>query len=210
MRPASAAQGARAERRFTILRDGSDIGRHVIALERRDDAHFLSVDIEIVVRILGIAAYRYEMRNREVWRGGRLESIDCEVNDDGDRKQVRARREGGQLVLDATGYSGPAPDDVATTTYFTQDFLRRSPWISTDNGELLPVAAAQDGTRMVRTGAGEVECARWRVRDGAAFDAELFYDDQGEWVSIAFDAGGAPAIYVPEDVSSRFGAVWSA
>ena len=207
---ARATLGPRAERRFTILRAGSDIGRHVVTLEKHGAEHLLTVDVDIVVRVLGIAAYRYEMRNREVWRDGRLASIDCTVNDDGERKSVRAEAGADGLLIEATGYSGPAPLDAATTTYFTTDFLARPKWISTDDGSLYAMTVARDGVERVETGAGPVEAARWRARGGDDFDAALYYDQRGEWISIAFDAGGEPARYVPDDIEASFASVWAA
>jgi hypothetical protein len=210
--PASvgASTSLRAERRFTILRAGSDIGRHAITLEKRDDAHHLAVDVDIVVRILGIAAYRYEMRNREVWRDGRLVSIDCEVNDDGTRKTVRAAATADGVEIDGSGFSGLAASPVATTTYFTPEFLKRPRWISTDDGEVYSMQVARDGDERIETAGGAIQTTRWRAVGGDDFDATLFYDARGEWVSITFDAGGEPARYVPDDVDSSFAAVWSA
>ena len=207
--PARAARAAQAARRFTILRDGDDIGFHTIALSREGDDLRVAIDIEIVVRVFGIAAYRYEMRNREVWRGGRLMSMDCSVNDDGKAKTVRAAREAGALRIDGPRYSGAAPDLAATTTYFTQDFLKRDTWISTDNGELYPVSVAPQGSQSIATGAGRVDCAAFRATNNADFDVTLFYDARGEWASVAFDAGGKRALYRPDHLDDSFAAVWA-
>lgn len=207
--PARAARPAQAQRRFAILRDGDDIGFHAIALSREGADLRVAIDIEIVVRVFGIAAYRYEMRNREVWRDGRLVSMDCAVNDDGKAKTVRAARAGDALRIDGPLYSGEAPDLAATTTYFTQDFLQRETWISTDNGELYPIAIAPQGVERIATGAGGVDCAAFRATNGADFDVTLFYDARGEWASVAFDAGGKPALYRPDHLDDSFAAVWA-
>jgi len=207
--PARAARAAQAARRFAILRDGDDIGFHTIALSREGDDLRVAIDIEIVVRVFGIAAYRYEMRNREVWRGGRLMSMDCAVNDDGKAKTVRAAREAGALRIDGPLYRGAAPDLAATTTYFTQDFLKRDTWISTDNGELYPVSVAPQGSQSIATGAGRVDCAAFRATNNADFDVTLFYDARGEWASVAFDAGGKRALYRPDHLDDSFAAVWA-
>jgi hypothetical protein len=205
----AAARASGAARRFTILRDGDDIGRHVIELTREGDRVFAAVDVEIVVRVLGIAAYRYEMKNREVWQGGRLQSIDSDVNDDGRRKTVRARREGGALKVSSAFFTGAAPDDVATTTYFTTEFLKRPTWISTDSGELYPMRVSKAGAATVEGAKGPIACEKWRATNGTDFDVELFYDARGEWASVAFDAGGERAIYRPENVDQSLAAVWA-
>jgi hypothetical protein len=206
----AAARADEAFRRFVILRDGSDIGRHDLRLTREGDDLLLAVDVEIVVRVLGIAAYRYTMRNREVWRGGLLQSVDSRVNDDGRSKTVRVTRAGDALTVASDFYDGPAPGDAATTTYFTTDFLKRAAWISTDSGEVYAMDVAAAGRAPVETAAGPVDAARWRARNGTDFDVTLSYDDRGEWASVAFDASGAPAVYRPESLSDRFAALWSA
>jgi hypothetical protein len=206
--PARAATSA--SRRFAILRGGSEIGRHDIALTRDGDSLTVAVDVEIVVRILGIAAYRYEMTNREQWRGGLLQSADSRINDDGRRKTVRVTRAGGALQVASDFYTGPAPSDAATTTYFTPDFLKRSRWISTDSGEVYPMRVAEAGAGQVATGAGAVDARKWRATNGTDFDVTLAYDDRGEWASVAFDARGEPAVYRPQSLSDSFAALWSA
>lgn len=207
--PAQGARAAQASRRFTILRDGDDIGFHAIALNRDGADLRVAIDIEIVVRVLGIAAYRYEMRNREVWRDGALVAMDCAVNDDGERKTVRAVRDAQGLRVEGPLYTGAAPDLAATTTYFTTEFLRRETWISTDNGELYPMTIAPDGSERIAVGAGgAVECARWRATNNADFDVTLYYDSRGEWASVAFDAGGKRAVYVPDSLDDSFASIW--
>lgn len=207
---ASPVRAESAERRFTILRGGTDVGRHDVRITREGDALAVAIDVEIVVRVLGIAAYRYEMTNRERWRGGLLQSVDCAVNDDGRRKTVRVAREGGGLAVDASFYSGAAPSDAATTTYFTPAFLERRRWISTDSGELYAMTVARDGSAEIETAAGRVTCARWRATNGSDFDVRLFYDAAGEWASVAFDAGGEPAVYVPDALDDGFARLWAA
>ncbi len=206
--PAQAATNA--GRRFTILRGGSEIGRHDITVTRDGGDLRVAVDVEIVVRILGIAAYRYEMANRELWRGGLLQSVDSRVNDDGRRKTVQVSRTGDGLQVASDFYTGPAPGDAATTTYFTADFLRRQAWISTDSGEVYDMTVARAGEGAVQTGAGPVEARKWRAANGSDFDVTLAYDARGEWASIAFDARGEPAVYRPASLDERLAALWSA
>lgn len=197
-----------AERVFEVLRGGRDIGRHVVRIERDGGDVAVAVDIDFVVRLLGIPAYRYEMRNREVWRGGTLVSVDSETNNDGTRQYVRVRRENGGLAIDGSDHSGMAPLDAATTTYFVPDFLQRDPWIGTDGGALLDIATERLGQDTVETGAGPVICARHRVTDGEGFTTDLFYDDRGEWLSCRFDAGGTEAVYRPREIEAEFRPIW--
>lgn len=203
------AMAQQARREFAIIRGESDIGRHRIALSRQGNEVSVDIDVEIVVRVLGIAAYRYEMTNRELWRDGLLIEGDSQVNDDGTRKRVISRREGGTLMVESPDFTGPAPDRVATTTYFTTDFLDRAPWLSTDSGELFEVRASRVGPSEVDTPQGRVACTRWRVTNGGEFHVNLDYDERGEWMSVRFDARGTVARYRPLVFDPAFGPVWN-
>lgn len=204
------ALAATAVREFAVLRAGRDIGRHRIALTRDGEALRVDIDIELVVRVLGIPAYRYTMTNREIWQGGVLVSGDSRVNDDGRQKRVVSRREGGVLRVESPDFTGTPPEPVATTTYFTADFLKRGTWMSTDSGALFAVTATELAPGTVETAAGPVEARRWRVTNGAEFDVTLAYDSRGEWLSVAFVAGGEPAFYRPLDSGARLAGLWTA
>ncbi len=193
--PAIAAEAA--SRRFRIVRDGDDIGSHDLDAVLTPSGFEIAVTIRIAVKVLGITAYRYEMDNREVWQSGRIVSVDSRVNDDGttDRAVVRAAAAG--LVVEGSRYSGPAPADAATTSYFANSFLKRSPWISTQSGDPLAVRIAAEG----RPG-------WWRVSGG--LDTTLGYDARGEWTGCEFDAGGELARYEMIRERGAIGALWSA
>lgn len=207
---APSARAVAAAREFAVLRAGRDIGRHRIAVTREGADVSVAVDVELVVRVLGIAAYRYTMRNRETWRDGQLISGDSDVNDDGRRKRVLSRREGGVLMVDSPDFTGQAPDPLATTTYFTQAFLERPTWLSTDSGDLFGVTPRRAGEATIDTPAGQVACTRWAVTDGGAFTVDLYYDSRGEWLSVGFDAGGERAIYRPLDIGPELAPIWAA
>lgn len=181
---------------MALIRDGRDLRAEI--------------DIRIVVRVLGIAAYRYEMTNRETWRDGLLMRVDSAVNDDGRRKRVLAERDGnGVLSVNGNFYQGPAPQDAATTSYFTDAFLKRGTWISTDGGELYKVGIAPLGEAPVRTRAGEVFARSYRAKAAPDFDVTLFYDERGEWAGCEFDAGGETARYVAQSMDDRLSDVWN-
>ena len=192
--PALAA--SKASRVFRVIRDGDDIGSHALEAVLGADGMEIRITIRIAVKVLGITAYRYEMDNRELWRGGQLISVDSKVNDDGTRDFSRVRREGDGLTVEGSRYSGAAPGEAATTSYFVTDFLKRKPWISTQSGKPLPVKISADG----RSG--------WWVTSGG-LDTKLGYDGRGEWTGCEFDAGGELAHYEIASQSGQFGALWS-
>lgn len=179
--PACAADVSR--RVFRIMRDGSEIGTHALEAWVSPKGFEITITIDIAVKVLGITAYRYTLRNREVWKGGTLLALDSLVNDDGTEEQSTVRRGAGVLEIAGTRYTGDGPLSAAPTSYYTPKFLDRTPWISTQSGDLLPVSITPKPGRS----------GWWTVTGG--LDTSLGYDARGEWTGCEFDAGGSLATY---------------
>lgn len=204
--PLAAATEARGERRFDILRDGDPIGTHLTRVIRTGDRLQVETDVNIVVRVLGIAAYRYELRSHEVWEGGRLISLDGETNDDGDRDVARVRRTDAGLVSEGS-WTGALPDRVATTTYWTRAFFDRPIWLSTQSGMPLEVSPTRIGAREVPTPNGPVQAEAWRSEGD--LPVTMFYGPNGEWLGNAFDAGGKPVQFVLASDTGPLAPLWT-
>ena len=54
---------------FAVLRNGENIGRHVITFQQKGDSRIVTIDVDITVRALGVVAYRYVHHCNEVWVG---------------------------------------------------------------------------------------------------------------------------------------------
>ncbi|MEM9060477.1 MAG: DUF6134 family protein [Pseudomonadota bacterium] len=185
-----------ADREFRIIRDGDDIGSHRLDAATGANGFEIAITIRIAVKILGITAYRYEMDNREVWRDGRIVSVDSRVNDDGtkDRCIINARDK--ILSIEGSRFNGQAPSEAVTTSYYAAPFLQRRPWLSTQSGAPLDLSVKQDA-----------RAGWWSVR--GELDTNLGYDDAGEWIACEFDAGGEPARYDIASGSGRIGELWA-
>lgn len=203
---AASPRGA-GERAFDVLRGGTRIGHHLTRVRRDGDALTVETDIDLVVRVLGIAAYRYRLESREVWEGGALVSLDSFANDDGDEDRAQVRRTAEGLVSEGT-HRGPLPERVATTTYWTPAFLDRPVWLSTQTGAPLDVTPRRIGTETVATAGGEVQATAWRSEGD--LPVTMFYDEAGEWVGNAFDAGGTEARFVLTAGAAPLAGLWQA
>lgn len=180
------ALASTSERRFEIYRGATNIGFQSLRASRNGPDLRVRVEVALAVRFLGIVAYRYEHTNQEVWRDGRLVSIDAKTNDDGDKAYCRVRREGDAFEIDGSSFRGRAPLTVAPTSYWNYANFETDTWISTQSGELLSVAF--DASRM----SGGLER---RVVSGD-FDITLYYDARREWRSAEFDGKGETIRYV--------------
>ncbi|MEL7463729.1 MAG: DUF6134 family protein [Pseudomonadota bacterium] len=199
----SLVRASTAARTFRVLRDGSDIGFHRIAVTRSGADVQVAIDIELKVKFLGITAYRYEMANREIWRDGMMVSMDSKSNDDGAPAFSRVTAASGKLEVDGSVWSGVVDGDSASTTYWTKEFLNRKLWISTADGDPLKVDARPVGPSEV----GGIATEKYSIGGDMAIDLHYAGD---EWVSVRFDAGGEDAIYIPDGLSPAMAPVWTA
>lgn len=192
--PSMAWAAAPAARRFDILRGDSDIGTQTLSVRREGDETVADTKIEIAVKMLGITVYRYALESREVWRAGRLASLDAACNDDGTDDYVHARAVEGGLLVDGSGHKGVIAADAAPTSYWSPTFLTRRTWISTQTGAPLAVTCTDAGEETIPTGGGPIRARRWQV--SGDLEISLFYAG-GEWAGTAFAAKGEQARIAP-------------
>ena len=188
---------ASSTRKFAIWRDGDRIGEHVMSAVAGGGKFEISINIAIAVKVLGITAYRYTLKNREVWSGGRIVSVASKVNDDGKAEFSNASAAGGGLKISGSGFSGQIGADAVTTSYFATPFLKRQPWISTQSGKPLKVRVAPVSGR-----------AGWHQVTGE-LKTRLGYNGAGEWVGCEFDAGDELATYEMQGGAGNIAALWA-
>ena len=193
---------------FDLYRGRSNIGRQTLSVQRQGSQINVAVDIDINVRILGLPAYRYELSSREVWAGGTLQRLESRANDNGTQHSVSALRKASGLQVEGSVFQGQVSGNPATTTYWSQAFLERRTWVSTQDGTPMKVSASSGGGVSVPTPQGAVSATRWKVR-GDIGRLDLFYDANGEWIGNEFDARGQKARFVLAARGRDIAGLWS-
>lgn len=206
--PGAAMAQRSGTRVFDLYRGKSRIGGKTLTVARGGDVLDVEISIDIKVRILGLPAYSYRLESRERWAGGVLQRLEAETDDDGTADSVSASRTGDGLSVRGTGFEGLVRGNPGTTTYWTQAFLKRPVWISTQTGKPLNVTARRGGTTSFPTAAGAVPATRWNI-GGDIGELELFYDASGEWIGNAFEARGQQARFVLRDRGPNLADLWT-
>lgn len=180
-----------------VILEEKDVGRFSIDVNRFENRLQADIEVDISVRaILGLPVYSYQLSVSEEWRDGKLHLLKSQSRSGGKRRSVKADRESGSLFVDGTNYSGEAPDNAGTTSYFSTDFLDRKTWISTDGGELLDVSTER--TKRVRI--TDQEFNVYRVSGGLEID--LFYTDDDRWGGALFEIEGRMAKILPGKIGT--------
>lgn len=174
---------------FRVDMGGSPIGEHSVRFEQRGDELHAFVDIKFDVGLAFITLYEYEHSNHEVWRDGRLISIDTRTNDDGEAYTVKgeATADGFRVV----GSEGELllPADILPSSYWNPSTLSAATLLDTQKGRILDARfAALGADRVTPQAGGSVDACRFRMTGD--LDLDVWYDDQGRWVKMAFSFGG--------------------
>jgi hypothetical protein len=190
--PLTAAIPGSGRLAFRVLRNDSEIGTHTLAFTAEGEVVRVEIAIELAVRVLGIALYRYSHRNTERWTGERLLLIDSTTDRNGRpyRVQARATREG--IEVDGTeGGRYVAPADAASTSYWHARFLRAQK-IDTQGGRLLGTTIEELGEEAIPIGGRDTPARRFRVSGDLTLD--IWYDRAGVWSGLLFAGEDGSAI----------------
>ena len=173
---------------FDVLRNGKPFGEHVVTVSPTGDGGLTAVTrIRLEVKLGFIRVFEYRHDCTEIWRDGRVESLDCETLKDGETLPLTVRRDGEVLKIEGSGYTGEAPGDLAPSSYW-HGLLHGAPaMLNTETGEVLKMQT----TTIEQT-------ARGGCFDIAStLTLTLCYDAGGRWTYTAFEARGQAITYEP-------------
>lgn len=169
---------------FDVLRNGSRIGTHTLTFRQEAGVTQVDVAIDLAVRVLGIAVYRYTHRNTERWQGDQLLSMASTTDRNGRPYQVRARRNGSAIEVESSEAGRfTAPADLVTTSYWHPSFIR-SRKLDTQGGKMLEVSVTDRGEETIKAVGAEILARRWTIAGDLSLD--IWYDRTGAWSKLRF------------------------
>lgn len=191
--PLPASESADKLLGFWVMRDEEPIGVHKLKFSQVGEETHVEIEIDLKVGIGFITLFRYEHRNREVWRDGRLVALDSRTNDDGDDYWVKVRATDEGLSVEHQDGSYLAPAGTLSTSYWNKATVGQSRLIDTQKGRLLEVAVAPNGEESLALESGIVPARRYEMTGD--LNLSLWYGPQDELMRIAFEARGADIDY---------------
>lgn len=179
---------------FEVLRKGKPFGDHILSFDESEDGALkVTSDVDLKAGLGPITVFRYSLDSTETWRDGALVSLSGETNDDGDRTRVTAESKGDTLSVDGSAYTGDAPADIIPSSHWNIKQMYSDIMLSTEDGELLDITVEQIGREDVAVGSQSIPADHYRLTSDITVD--LWYDDTGRWVKLAFDARGQTIEY---------------
>ncbi len=178
---------------FDVLRDGAPIGTHRVTIESESGGETrATIEIDMAVRLAFVTIYRYTHRSTELWREGRLVSLDARTDDNGTRTHVTARATESGLAIDGSGGTYIAPAETVPTSYWNREKASRDRLLDTQSGKLIDVTAT--------VAAADANGVRYRL--AGDLEADLVYGPGGDWTGLSFAARGGRIDYVRRDMAA--------
>ena len=175
------------ELRFQIRRNDAPVGSHVVQFNQGRDGLQVVAQSNIDISFLGFNAYSFAYRSESLWQNNQLAVLSVRVDDDGDQTEVVAKADDqGTLVVKGPDGERALPRDIFPTDHWHCGVLDSNAVLNTITGKANTVDIRANETEMLRTTDGTLRATRF------TYDGELettaWYDADGRWVGLAFDA----------------------
>lgn len=171
---------------FTVLRNGSEVGRHEMLFQNEPDGLKIDIRTNVAVKVAFITAYRFEHEGHEVWRGGHLARLWSKTNDDGTKHVLDVTAGGDNLVVMADGKEPEKSSTTIPASLWNERIVQQKNILNTLDGSRMAIQVADLGIETVPVKNARVS-ARHYVISGD-LQRELWYDAQNVLVKVRFKA----------------------
>lgn len=192
---ARSMEGTPAPFLFDVYYGDTHIGHHNVTFEHHGNDLIASVDIALTLKLGFITLYEYSHKIRETVRNGHLVALEASADDNGTKKWLKARLDGGKLQIEGTGGRFSAPPDLLPTTYWRPETPKQSRLLDTQEGTIIDVSIRPIVRKRIETPEGEKEATVYAVRGDREFD--LLYDNLYKWLGVHFRFLGGDVNYRP-------------
>jgi len=180
---------------FKVLRKGNPFGTHIVRFgETTDGALTATSDVDLKAGFGPITVFRYALDSRETWRDGMLVGLDGDLKVDDREGRVDAQAVGGSLIVDGTEFNGEVPLGILPSSHWNVRQTMAEQLISTEDGEIIDVEMRSMGRETIEAGGTRIEANRFLM--DSDIDVDLWYDDEGRWVKLAFEVRDQEIEYV--------------
>jgi len=181
--------------KFEVALDDKPIGEHSLTFSRGADGSLETrIAIDLAVKFGPFTVFDYTHRNASLWQDGVLQRMRSQTDDNGDRHDVAIDLVGDQLqIVNDSAPNFNAPRNMLPTTYWMVSTVAQDRLLNSQTGEMLEVDIQEVGRETVPGPDGPIEATRYRMVGDLEID--LWYDDAGILVGLAFEARGSDVTY---------------
>jgi hypothetical protein len=183
---------------FRVLMSNQDIGAMTVRFDMQGDDLIVDSKVDLTVKVAFITAYTYFLETREVWRDGRLMSMETSTNDNGKKTLVTAS----QTLGDMMRIDGPPgviliPGDSFPTSYWNRGLVKARTAVNNQLGEAVALDTTDLGPETLTIRGAPVATQRYHllgreitesgvILKDPYLDIYLWYDAQDIFAGLAF------------------------
>lgn len=176
---------------FKILHSGSPVGEQHMVFTQNGDTMRVDSTAALVVRVMGIAVFRYSCVATEHWSNGEFCGLDSAVNHNGTPLEVHASPIDGGFAIRSTkagnyNYTGTPP--MLPLTYWNKAMLGAM-ILNIETGRHYPAIVNSPGWNYLTTAEGGRLLAQ-RFNVTGKLHLSVWYDQYGQWDGLEFNVGG--------------------
>ena len=180
---------------FHALRDGSLIGEHRVIFRADGDLLNVETRVDIAVKVLLFTVFHFTHRSTEIWRSGRLASIDTTTDDDGTLLRVSgAATADGFRIVGAEGPYLAAPTLMTSNTLWDRRIVQQDRMLDAQYGGEIGLVAKRLADQNVDTPRGRVQASCYQMIT-PHYAGHLFYDAGGRWIKALLELKGESIEY---------------
>jgi hypothetical protein len=178
---------------FDVTRNGERFGVHSVTFDRNGDVLTARSQVDLRAGLGPIEVFRYTLDTTETWRNGQVERVEGKTRDGGDRDKVKAVRNGDQIKVEATAFTGALSDSVLPLSHWNSRLMNGGKMLSTQDGEVFDLKVTPAGRERIKVAGQMLEANRYNVATRIPYS--VWYDDTGRWVKMSFETRGQEIEY---------------
>jgi hypothetical protein len=180
---------------FDIMRNGEAIGTHTYHFKKSTDRTEVWIKTYIDFRLLFIPIYKFEHESREVWRDGRLTSLESNTNENGTPVKLEIHRDKNSLLVVAKDGNLYVDREIIPASLWNHLLLNRNKTLTTVSGNLKTFQVEYVGEENIDLRGQQTTTQHFRLI--GEFERDLWYDNTDVLVGVRFEADdGSTVAYV--------------
>ena len=153
---------ATANRRFSVLYEGDKIGFHTVSYSPLTGETRVSTDVSLHLSFAFFTLFSFKHRSEEIWRGGRLMSLNSQTVEHGETLQVEgAATPEGFRVVSKDGPFIAAATTLTSNSLWTPVVLEQETVVDAQHGGIIGVSAHRLADEQIPVAGRQIRATRY-------------------------------------------------
>lgn len=193
----AAADPPTADLRFSVLRNGDQIGTMTMQIRRDGSDIVAETKTHVQVKLGFVTLYRFDQTQTERWAGGRFVSLSAQTDDNGTSHKVSAKAGQDAVRVDADGQSQKLPASIIPESLWNPALLAQTTALNPQDGSVLKLRAIDRGESQLNLAGHSVRARHYSIEGTQPQD--VWYDSDHRLVRMEMrGSDGSKIEYRPD------------